>query len=52
MRCQRVDEADGHIIDVVFELASDVTLPEFRPHWMPSRPTLTQQACLPRHKNR
>ena len=28
MRCQRVDEADGHIIDVVFELASDVTLPE------------------------
>tara|TARA_B100000683_G_scaffold59235_1_gene57242 strand:+ start:10285 stop:10806 length:522 start_codon:yes stop_codon:yes gene_type:complete len=28
MRCQRVDEADGHIIDVVFELSSDATLSE------------------------
>jgi aspartate-semialdehyde dehydrogenase len=39
MRCQRVDEADGHIVDVVFELAQPVALQDvnaaidaFSPH--------------------
>jgi aspartate-semialdehyde dehydrogenase len=39
MRCQRVDEADGHIVEVVFELSQPVTLSDvnaaldaFAPH--------------------
>ncbi len=28
MRCQRVDQADGHIIDVVFELSNHATQPD------------------------